>query len=146
MAWWSKGSLSHFSKKLSFWEKMDSVWPKIIKSYITLTALEIFHFFLSECGVIVRDISHISQFSPKITFFDWLQFEQKLCNLILMIYCAAIFLKWHSMVECNTWTKAILVSFSKKFPFGEVTHTQFGPKLCNLLPFDLLFEGFYETF
>ena len=37
-----------------------------------------------------------------------------------------------------------MVNFSKKLPFGEVTHTQFGPKLYNLLSHDLLFEDFFE--
>ena len=33
-------------------------------------------------------------------------------------------------------------NFRKKTFFRKVTHTQFGPKLCNLLFHDLLFEDF----
>ena len=36
--------------------------------------------------------------------------------------------------------------FSKKYPFVEVIRTQFGPKLCNPLSYDLLFVDFSKNF
>ena len=41
-------------------------------------------------------------------------------------------------------TQAMLVKFPKKFPFREVTCTQIGPNLCNLLSHDFLFEDFLK--
>ena len=38
----------------------------------------------------------------------------------------------------------MLTNFPKKFIFREVTHIQFGAKLCRLLSHDLLFEDFWE--
>ena len=38
----------------------------------------------------------------------------------------------------------MLTNFPKKFPFGEVTHTQIGPRLCNFLSHDFLFEDFLK--
>ena len=48
------------------------------------------------------------------------------------------------MMGYSTYTRAILVNFSKKKTFWEVNHTQFGRKLCNLLSYDLLFDDFFE--
>ena len=89
------------------------------------------------------DISHICQFSKKNLFFRPVAIKQKLCNLILLIYSVAIFFKWQSIMGYNSETKAILVNFYKKYPFGEVTWTQFGPKLYNLLSYDLLFVDLF---
>ena len=61
-----------------------------------------------------------------------------------MICSVKTFLKWCSMMECNSWTKVMLVNFSKKLPFGEVTHMPYGPKLCKLLSHDLLLHNFFE--
>ena len=41
-------------------------------------------------------------------------------------------------------TKAMLVNFPKKFSFWEVTCTQIGPKLCNFLSHDFLFQDFLK--
>ena len=41
-------------------------------------------------------------------------------------------------------TKATLVNFPKKLPFREVTRTQIGPKSCNLLSHNFLFEDFLK--
>ena len=38
----------------------------------------------------------------------------------------------------------MLVNFPKKFTFREVTHTQIGPRLCNLLSYDFQFQDFFE--
>ena len=79
---------------------------------------------------------------PKVPFFDYGRFGQKLCNLILIICSVIIFFRWHSIMVNNSQTKAMLVTFYKRVPFREVTRTQFGPKVCNFLCQDLLFENF----
>ena len=42
------------------------------------------------------------------------------------------------------YIKGILVNFSKKYPSGEVTRTQFGPNSCSLLSYDLLNMDFLK--
>ena len=54
-----------------------------------------------------------------------------------------IILKGHRIIGYNSYTKAMLVNFSKKLPFGEVLCTQFGPKLYNPLSYDLLFARLF---
>ena len=44
------------------------------------------------------------------------------------------------MMVYNSQIKAMQLNFPEKFSFREVTRTQFGPKLCNLLSYDFLFE------
>ena len=66
---------------------------------------------------------------------------QKHCS---MVWCNSqtlvILGNFHSIMINNSQTKAMLITISKNVRFREVTRTQFGPKLCNLLSHDLLFE------
>ena len=136
-----KISLNHFSRNLL----LGQYGSNLARNCKMLHQINYSRDFYKHSSMMWCNISHICQFSKKIPFLDQWQLRQKWCNLILMIYPVAIFLKWQSMMGYNSQTKAILVNFSKKYPFGEVTCTQFGPKLCNLLSYDLLFVDFFKN-
>ena len=96
------------------------------------------HSIMTQCDS--QTLVILANFPKKISFCTRDNFGKNYGNLILVICSVAIFLKLHDTMVY----KAVLVNFHKKFFFREVTHIQFGPKLCNLLSDDLLFEDFLK--
>ena len=134
----NKSSLIHFSKKFPFW----AIQAHLAENYATNCSRDFQkHSSMMWCS---SQTLVIFVTFPKIPFLDQWQFRQKWCYPILMIYSVTIFLKGQSMMRYNSWTKAMLVNFSKKFPFGEITRTEFGLKLCTLLSYYLLFADFFK--
>ena len=51
----------------------------------------------------------------------------------------------YGMMECNSNTK-VTVNLPKKFSFwARVIWAEFGPKLCNVMSYDSLFEDLFKV-
>ena len=124
----TKVILVNLPKKLSFWARV--IWiqfgPKSCNPVSDLLSKD---FFEVLCHDEALDKSSLSHFSKKKKLPFW---------------AIQAYLIWHSMIRYNGQTKVMLVNFSKKLLFGEVTRTQFEPILCNLLSYYLLCENFFK--